>query len=89
MGIEFTEVFSADQAKLDELLLMLASGSPFLERTSQAIEIGHTRTPTVDISWVKDPLAILIALATHFRTSSTLSREEFEKMLAGQQISIE
>jgi len=89
MGIEFTEVLPAEQARLDELLLMLASYSRSPVVDDSETDIAHIRASMIDISRVKDPMTVLRALINHFQTSSELSIEGFQKILCETEISLE
>ncbi len=78
MGMAFAEVSATNQARLDELLLLLASDSAVTPAVPAPAKLP---SPSADISRTSDPQAILDALVLHFQTSSILSREEFANLL--------
>lgn len=84
MGVAFTDISVADQARLDELLLILASGPTVsLEQAirGEAAAVAPEAT-TIDVSKILDPSSVLGAIAAHFQTSRLLTREEFAEMVS-------
>jgi hypothetical protein len=76
MGMVFTEIPATDQARLNELLLLLASSVERLSGTTTSIPVTSTST-------VRDPADALAALTAHFRDCDVLTREEFLKLISG------
>src|SRR3954463_2253202 len=76
MGVAFAEISPADQAHLDELLLLLAT-APLL--TAPASQVQNSLPQT---SKKTNAVAVLEALMLHFQTSCTLTLEEFTDLLA-------
>jgi hypothetical protein len=73
MGMVFTEIPTTDQARLNELLLLLASS---LEQLSAASSIPGIPVPA------RDPADALAALTAHFRDCDMLTREDFVKLIS-------
>ena len=73
MGMVFTELPATDQARLNELLLLLASS---VERPSAMISKPVTSMPTCN------PVDALAALTAHFRDCDMLTREDFLKLIS-------
>jgi hypothetical protein len=82
MGIAFTEITEAEQARLEELLLWLAHGSSSSEiepRSSSALSAA------ADPLMITDTAAALNAVAKFFQTHRALSREEFAELVGQSQ----
>jgi hypothetical protein len=82
MGITFTDITEPDQARLDELLLWLASGNSPHEPVPRATS-GISAAP--DLLMITDPAAALNAIAKFFQTNRALSREDFTELLGESQ----
>ena len=84
MGVAFTDISVADQARLDELLLILASGPAvsFAEPSHTEPDPVLPEVAKIDVSKIQDPLAVLGAVTVHFQASHLLTREEFADMIA-------
>lgn len=76
MGMVFTEIPATDQARLNELLLLLASSMERLSGSSGSIPSGSA------VAKVRDPADALAALTAHFRDCDTLTRKEFLEMIS-------
>ena len=78
MGVVFTEIAEPDQARLDELLLRLAGGTPPAELNPKSVA-GASSAP--DLLMITDPAAALNAIVRFFQTNHALSREDFTQLL--------
>ena len=76
MGVAFADISPADQARLDELLLLLAS-APTLNAPASQIQ-----NRPAQMAQKLNSAAVLEALIHHFQTSGTLTVEEFSDLLA-------
>ena len=77
MGIEFTEMTDENRARLEDILLRLAS------QASRPIASDSATAPTAapDLSRVSDAAAALKAVAEFFQTSPALTRQEFAELI--------
>jgi hypothetical protein len=76
MGMVFTDIPATDQARLNELLLLLASS---MERLSP--QLASAPVPAT-VAKVANPAAALDALKIHFAECDMLTREDFLKLIA-------
>lgn len=79
MGIAFTEIEPAEQARLDDLLLRLASGVP--PAAGQGTEkLGESSSQ--DQLRISEPRRAINAVAGFFRDHSSLTRDQFFELVA-------
>jgi hypothetical protein len=76
MGMVFTQIPATDQARLNELLLLLAT-------TMERLDGPPTDVPVAPIlPTLRDPAEALAALNDHFRDCDLLTREEFLNLIS-------
>jgi PilZ domain len=82
MGIAFTEIADADQARLEDIVLRLSGGNSH----SELKPISSPAASAVpDLLMITDPAAALSAVAKFFQGNRALSREEFTELLTQSQ----
>jgi hypothetical protein len=79
MGVAFAEITPKDEARLNELLLLLAS-TPTIPQIEPAQAEPAIIVP--DVSTVPDVQPVLQAVASHFQTSALMTREDFLTLLS-------
>jgi hypothetical protein len=82
MGVAFTEIPEADQARLEDVLLWLSGGNPHSD-FKQGSSPAASAVP--DLLMITDPAAALSAVAKFFQGNRALSREEFTELLSQSQ----